>query len=296
MNQQKGNHMRPATISFGILAIAMAVCASAIAQEQDVGCRICWTTMSSVLPKGRVTSYQWHPTPMPLQDAEPRTLKVRIKAERYFDSTKILPVTTNQEFFGKELKSPRLMIDRETKGLAEVFVSTKREAPVSADEEREPVTHEMTIENANFSPRVMVMEAGDTLKFVGHPNVITNPNTGSLWAAGFGFAIPVGANIEGIPEEQSYDKFSPVSCAIHPWMYARIFVANKTHCRLTDELGECELPLPADATRPIKLHLMHSRLGKLKLAKDAPGIEVLEDGLQRISPGVTEIEITVQVE
>ncbi len=234
------------------------------------------------------------------QQAEQPTITIRVKAERYVDAVERISIKREQDVFGKELEIRPLLIDKESLGLAEVFVSTERFNDQAADDEemksdREPTTHKIAFENGDYSPRVLVAEQGDTIRFLASRQVATNPNTRALWHAGLPFSLAQGTGyIEGIPDH-NFDKLARVTCAIRPWPQANIYVMRDTHCCLTDESGECELPVPPNREAPIYINLSHPKLGKLEVVKASNGVDVRRNGWLRVTAQAKEVEVTVKV-
>ncbi len=232
-------------------------------------------------------------------DKTPATIKIRIKAERYVEITqRIVTAGKNASVFGAELIQPCVRIDKNTKGLAEVFVWTRRaeaDAIRRKSAKNEPVFHDFEVKNGNFWPRAIVAEAGDILRFRNNLSVAVHVHVDAPGEGGFSRTFPTGAKQEFTLLWQG-DRIDDIFCSIHPWMHANIFVMRRTHCRVTDELGECELPIAAAGDDPIEVHLWHPSLGKLKLAKAVNGVEEIDDGRIRVSPDVDEIEVIVQVE
>ncbi len=232
-----------------------------------------------------------------VQDEEQPTITIRVKAERYVDTTHRFSVLTDQEVFGKELTTQTLLIDEETKGLAEVFVWTARAEDERIDparQQREPVIHEINVKDGQLTPRAMIAQDGDKLYYSGKdvPVALALDTSAVKPVFGQGIRPREEREFKLVGRDRKESIYSP----IYPWMFARIFVMRDTHCQLTDESGTCKLPRPRDKTKSIDIQLEHHLLGELKITKASNGVEVLGDGRIRVSPDVEELEVVVQIE
>ena len=159
-----------------------------------------------------------------------------------------------------------LVIDKETKGIANVFIYLPK-APKKINKDLVKTEARLVLDQKNciFKPHAMVVQAGQTVEVLNsdavahnthtYPlknqavNVLVSPNT----ALGAGTEVPTTIR-EIVPHE--------VKCDIHPWMKALWLVVDHPYAAATNEKGEFEIKgLPVGEH---EFRIWHERTGYLE--------------------------------
>lgn len=155
----------------------------------------------------------------------------------------------DKEVCGKfNLIDERLLVNPENRGIQNVVVylytgrgGTKLDPLPPRNEEVQ-----LTAENCQFHPRVVVAQAGDTLVFdsksqVGHnltASFFRNPALSMVIPPGGAARLPL-ASPEPVP--------LPLKCNVHPWMNGYLILLEHTFVGVSDADGHVVIPgLPAD--------------------------------------------------
>jgi hypothetical protein len=139
--------------------------------------------------------------------------------------------------------SDELVIDPETKGIANIFVyipyKTARKLTIhpelKSSKEKEVV---FTQKGCRFIPHALIVRTDQTLVVKSDDACSHNTNASFFRNTGFNFIL--GANESGgrdVKLQQPERYPMPVRCDIHPWMSARWLVLDHPYAALTDQQG-----------------------------------------------------------
>jgi plastocyanin len=153
---------------------------------------------------------------------------------------------------GTTIEIADLRVDPQTKGLAEVLVFVENPPLTKSPPPRQAAVIDQV--NWLFRPRVVGIVAGQEVRFENNDTCnhsvqtqSSNPTNQINAAAGPG--VPIIHRFEAQRDP------IPVSCALHPWMRAYLFVSPHPFFAVTDERGEFALPkLPPGEYRLRWLH------------------------------------------
>ncbi len=153
---------------------------------------------------------------------------------------------------GTTIEIADLRVDPQTKGLAEVLVFVENPPLTKSPPPRQAAVIDQV--NWLFRPRVVGVVAGQEVRFENNDTCnhsvqtqSSNPTNQINAAAGPG--VPIIHRFEAQRDP------IPVSCALHPWMRAYLFVSPHPFFAVTDERGEFALPkLPPGEYRLRWLH------------------------------------------
>jgi plastocyanin len=134
------------------------------------------------------------------------------------------------------------------KYLAETVVYLEGVAGVHA-----PQTHEMDQQGLKFVPRLLVITAGDTVKFMNHDGVAHNVYTPD------GDTYNLGAFKNGEERTQTFKTPGAYSqlCSIHPDMLGYVFVSQTPYAVAVDDKGKYELKDVPPGTYQLKVWNSH---------------------------------------
>lgn len=163
-----------------------------------------------------------------------------------------------------DIADESLLIDAETKGLANVFVFLQR-APQEIHPDLAAVPDEPLVfdqKECRFTPHAMVVRTGRTVLVMSDDPILHNTHTFPTFNSPQNIAIAPNDR-EGIPFTFRQREPSPVQvkCDLHPWMIAWWLVVDHPYAALTDEKGEFSIEnLPAGEHR---FRVWHERAGWL---------------------------------
>lgn len=171
------------------------------------------------------------------------TLKARIVfGGGVIEPAKITP-NTDVAFCGQhELFNERLLVNAENKGIRNtvLYVHTGRGGSTLPPQEPPQATHELANENCRFEPRVVALQAGDTLK-VTNPDEVTHNANISFFANGAMNVTVAPKGEKAVLVEKPEPAVIPVECNIHPWMKGFVVVLDHPFVGISDENGEIEI-------------------------------------------------------
>ncbi len=164
-----------------------------------------------------------------------------------------------------------LLIDKETKGIANVVVALEvdgfevklPEEPVHVDQQ-----------GCRFHPHVSVVHEGTTVAYKNSDAVSHNIHTYSVKNGGINVTVAAGKDTKQTLKSAEAVK---VACDIHPWMGAYVYVTKGTHWAVTGRDGSFTI----DGVPPgeYKLEIWHEKLGKGKgtaVVKDDGSCDLVE--------------------
>jgi hypothetical protein len=140
-----------------------------------------------------------------------------------------------------DIADESLLIDSETKGLANVFVFLQRAPkeihPGLAQAPEEPLAFDQ--KQCRFTPHAMVVRTGQTVLVKSDDPVLHNTHTFPTFNSPQNIAIAPNHR-EGIPFSFRQREPSPVQvkCDLHPWMIAWWLVVDHPYAAVTNEQGE----------------------------------------------------------
>ena len=179
------------------------------------------------------------------------------------------PINKNAEVCAKHAAkemadSPRLIIDKESKGVrnAVVFLADVKEG-ISLDRIETPVFDQ---KNCTYVPHIFFIKAGERLQMKSSDDILHNIH--AVGPSKFNKPFPLQNMI--IKQKMRKPGVSVLSCdAGHSWMSAYIFVVQHPYFTLTDEKGDFVLnDIPAGA---YKLVVWHEGWTVAKTDKDSEG-------------------------
>ena len=163
-----------------------------------------------------------------------------------------------------DIADESLVVDSESKGLANVFVFLQRAPkeihPDLAAAPEEPLVFDQ--KQCRFMPHAMVVRTGQTVLVKSDDPVLHNTHTFPTFNEPQNIAVAPRAR-DGIPFSFRQREPSPVQvkCDLHPWMTAWWLVVDHPYAALSDEQGAFTIEnLPAGEH---KFRVWHERAGWL---------------------------------
>ncbi len=220
------------------------------------------------------------------------SLKIKLLAASDIETQEYSPTTENYlRVYGRRVPNTLLLIDSETRGLADAFVWVETEdrdhtAPAK------PTVHRVYLANGNFVPAAFVASEGDLLEVVGVDPVAFGVSTA--------FPPATGRAAEGrvfrFRLREHVNRPVVIGCGTHLWVAAYVFVQQSAECSITDRLGDACVPVRG-TDESIRVYMEHGVLGRL-LVLDAPeGVRVVDQGLIEVASelldGKQQIVLTV---
>lgn len=157
-------------------------------------------------------------------------------------------VNKDKEFCGKHpLINEKLLVNSEGKGIQNVvfYVFTGRGGSKLPPQAPTNATHELANDKCRFEPRIVVLQAGDSLKITNPDAVGHNANLNFFVNPAQNITIPPGAE-KVVKVEKAEPAPIPVDCNIHPWMRAYVISLDHPFVGVSDKNGEIEIKgLPA---------------------------------------------------
>lgn len=134
-----------------------------------------------------------------------------------------------------------IVVDPETKGLANVFIWIRRfdknDIPESL---KQPSEEKVVLDQKNcvFIPHCLIVRAGQSLVALNDDPVSHNVRATLLRNGTFNDSIAPNDR-EGITREMTRGEIlpQPIQCDIHPWMQAHMLVVDHPYADLSDEKG-----------------------------------------------------------
>ena len=137
-----------------------------------------------------------------------------------------------------------LVVDRKSRGIADVFVYLrKRPDHVPEDDteqEKKPVVLEQ--KGCRYVPHAMIVRTNQKVKVVNRDEIAHNAHSFSFKNPVPGYLIPPNKK-DGLIWDFPKPEIVPikVSCDIHPWMTAWMFVVDHPFAAVTDKEGKFEI-------------------------------------------------------
>ncbi|MBT4864229.1 MAG: hypothetical protein HON53_03795 [Planctomycetaceae bacterium] len=189
----------------------------------------------------------------------------------------------------KDLTANDLLVDPESKGIANAFVyiyhkNIKKhdikihpEAAKIKDSEKQIVFDQ---KNCRFIPHVMVIRNGQNVLIKSADGCAHNTHTSTLFNDEFNTIISPndrkGVLLDTLEVPESLPM--PVKCDIHPWMKAHWLIINHPYAAVTDKDGKFTIKkLPVG---DIEFRVWHERPGYL----DRKYVVTVEEGMNELEP------------
>jgi hypothetical protein len=182
-----------------------------------------------------------------------------------------------------DIADESLLIDAESKGLANVFVFLQRAPdkihPDLAAAPEEPLVFDQ--KQCRFTPHAMVVRTGRTVLVKSDDPILHNTHTFPTFNSPQNLAVQP-QNRDGIPFRFNQREPSPVQvkCDLHPWMVAWWLVVDHPYAAVTNEAGEFTIDnLPAGEH---KFRVWHERAGWIdrSLSVTVPDGEAAETSIE----------------
>jgi plastocyanin len=166
-------------------------------------------------------------------------------------------VDKDVEFCGKHpLVNEQLLVDAASQGIQNVvlYVFTGRGGSKLPPQAPTNATHELANDKCRFEPRIVVLQAGDSLKITNPDAVGHNANLNFFVNPAQNITIPPGAE-KVVKVQKAEPAPIPVDCNIHPWMRAYVISLDHPFVSVSNNDGEIEIKgLPAGEKLVFRLY------------------------------------------
>lgn len=182
-------------------------------------------------------------------DAALGTFKVRFLYGGQPPRPEPIEPTSDVAFCGQhELRSQRLVVDPETRGIKNVLVHvyTGRGGSELPQTPARGASVVLANLDCRFAPHLVLTQVGDTLRVTNPDPIGHNANIAFDNNKKVNFTIPAGQE-KSVELVESEPRPVAVECNIHPWMKAYVLVLDHPFAAVSDEGGELTISgLPAD--------------------------------------------------
>ena len=141
----------------------------------------------------------------------------------------------------KDVPDQTLVVDPETKGIANIFIYMRRAPssvhPDSKNAPKDPVVFDQ--KNFTFIPHALLVRTGQEVLVKSSDPISHNTHTHPVLGQAENFIIPAGAQ-DGVPMTFSTPEFLPtqITCDIHPHMKAYWLILDHPYAAITDKDGK----------------------------------------------------------
>lgn len=183
----------------------------------------------------------------PAARAEWGTLKGRFTVDGAVPAPAALRVDKDQEVCvpgGKQLFSQDLVVDPETKGLANVVVFLTPAAgkkPAVHPDYKPGETVEMINAGCMFAPRVTLLWTQNTLRLKNNDSAGHNMKGNCLANRPFNLTVPANGHIDVATLKKEERLPVEVTCSIHTWMKGWLVVRDNPYMAVTGPDGSFEI-------------------------------------------------------
>lgn len=182
-----------------------------------------------------------------------------------------------------EVLNDELIVDPETKGIANVFIYLRKidKAKIHPDlvatpEDKKEIVFDQ--KNCHFSPHTLFVRTDQTVVVKSGDDCAHNTHTSPLRNAAQNFIVQPNDRV-GIKLTLNSPEFLPipVKCDIHGWMMAHWLILDHPYAAITDEKGNFKIEnLPAGTHM---LRVWHERIGYVNVDKTFHWSPKSEDNL-----------------
>jgi len=228
----------------------------------------------------------------PVWSQETGTLKARFVYGGAAFKPAAVDVNKDKEFCGKHpLFNERLLVDGESSGIQNVifYVYTGRGGSKLPAQAATNATHVLANDKCRFEPRIVVMQAGDSLRITNPDAVGHNANLNFFANPAQNITIPPGAE-KVVKVGKAEPAPIPVDCNIHPWMRAYVVSLDHPFAAVSDKNGSLEIKgLPAGEKLTFRLYHEAADGAIKEVMIDGKATELKKNMLElEIKPGMND--------
>ena len=199
-----------------------------------------------------------------------------------------------------DLYGDDLVVDHDTKGIANIFVYARTVTKVHPDLMATPADKKKVVfdqKGCRFIPHCLVLRTDQVVVVKSSDNCSHNTNYIPISNAGDNFIVPANDRVgREVMFSSSERQPIPVKCNIHPWMTANWLILDHPYAAKTDEHGNFKIEkLPAGEHQ---FRVWHERVGYINIDKAYSVTKNRKDSLTiKIGGGETALKpIEVPVE
>lgn len=221
--------------------------------------------------------------------AETATLKLRV----VYDGEPPKPKPIRAPRIAGNIPNEQLLVDPATNGISNVLVYlyTGRGGSNVQRTEKPGQIRQLVMQNFRFSPRVVILRAGDTLELVQRGRVTYAPNLNLFRNLPVGVTIPPGKP-QRFELPHAEPGLVPVDCNIHPWMKAHLLVIDHPFAAKSDQQGEIvieDLPAGERLVFRVWIEAADGKIGVVHLDGEALDLGRRNLFERELNPGVNDL-------
>lgn len=185
----------------------------------------------------------------------------------------------------KDLENEGLLVDKETKGIANVFVFLQKAPATIHPDLKKPSKDEVVFDQkgCRFLPHALIVRTDQRVVVKSDDPVTHNTHTYPIRNAGENFSLPPNFR-KGVPLQFEAPEPLPikVGCDIHPWMSAYWLVVDHPYAALTDKEGKFKIEkLPAGE---YQFRVWHEKAGWVDSGAKRGFDVTVKDGEAKLDP------------
>lgn len=211
-----------------------------------------------------------------------------------------LKVDRDREALRLPILSESLVVDKETKGVANVVVWLYMPKDAAQprihpdDEAAAKEVREIAMRNATFEPHITTVRVGQQLKIRNYDKIGHNAK-GSFFANHFLCDLLPADGTAQITFQKPETHLMPVACNIHPWMNGWVLVRDNPFMAVSDSQGKLKIKNVPASTHTFVF--WHEQVGFIKeMKRDGKKIEA-KNGRLTLAPGEFDLgEIVIKPE
>lgn len=197
-----------------------------------------------------------------------------------------LPVKKDTETCGKEKQSPRLLIDKETKGVANTVVYLEN---ISKGADLSPRDGALDQKACDYTPHVQIVPVGSKLKIINSDPILHNVHAYLGTDSVFNLAMPMEG--QSLNKDLKKPGLMSMKCdAGHTWMSSYVFVAEHPYYAMTDAQGNFVLENVPPGKYTVKMwhegweaNISDTAITYGEPVVDTKEVEVTKDGVAEVS-------------
>lgn len=160
-----------------------------------------------------------------------------------------------------ELKKGDLVINKESKGVGNVFIylrKTKAVHPDLAASKKSEIAFDQ--KGCEFKPHAMFVRTDQTVMVMSDDPIAHNTHTYTIKNQPVNFLVP-GVNRKGIPVKKTVAEILPmqVKCDVHPWMKAYWLILDHPYAAVSDKDGKFKIENLPEGDHEFRV--WHERVG-----------------------------------